>query len=56
MLEKALKVKFKNVVNPNYIRSSSTNASLNTDKVKKLGWRQKIHIEEGFKRMIKSYR
>jgi nucleoside-diphosphate-sugar epimerase len=53
--EKNPKVKFNNIVNPNYIRLSSTNVSLSTDKIKKLGWRQKIHTDEGFKRMIESY-
>jgi nucleoside-diphosphate-sugar epimerase len=54
--DKNIAVKFKNVVSPNYIRSSSTNVSLCADKIKKLGWRQKIQIEKGFKRMIESYR
>jgi nucleoside-diphosphate-sugar epimerase len=53
--DKKLSVKFGNIVNPNYIRSSSANVPLCTDKLKKLGWQQKIQIEEGFKRMIESY-
>jgi nucleoside-diphosphate-sugar epimerase len=54
--DKNLAVKFKNVVSSTYICSPSTGASLCTDKIKKLGWRQKIQIEKGFKRMIESYK
>jgi nucleoside-diphosphate-sugar epimerase len=53
--DKKLDIKLKNVETPRYIRSSLTGASLCSDKIKKLGWRQKIKIEEGFKRMIESY-
>jgi nucleoside-diphosphate-sugar epimerase len=53
--EKRLSIKFKNIIDSNYIRSLSTGASLRSDKIKELGWRQKIKIEEGFKRMIESY-
>jgi nucleoside-diphosphate-sugar epimerase len=43
------------VKNDGYIRSPSTGAGLCADKLKKLGWKQKINIESGFKRMIESY-
>jgi nucleoside-diphosphate-sugar epimerase len=54
--DKKLSIKFKNIVKSGYIHSSLRGASLCADKIKKLGWRQKIQIEEGFKRMIESYR
>jgi nucleoside-diphosphate-sugar epimerase len=53
--DKNLGVKFKNVEGSGYIHSLSTGASLCNDKIKKLGWRQKMPIEKGFKRMIESY-
>jgi nucleoside-diphosphate-sugar epimerase len=38
-----------------YIRSASTGATMSTEKLKKLGWKQKVSIEHGFHRMIESY-
>jgi nucleoside-diphosphate-sugar epimerase len=55
--EKHLSVKFaKNATAVGYIRSMSTGAGLCSDKLKKLGWQQKIGIHDGFRRMIESYR
>jgi len=54
--EKKLSVKFNEAVKPaGYIRSTSTGAILSTEKLKKLGWKQQISIEHGFRRMIESY-
>ena len=54
--EKGLKVEFaKDVFKEGYIKSMSQRASFSTEKLKKMGWKQKINIEEGFERMIRSY-
>ncbi len=54
--EKKLSVKFKNSASPvGYIRSASVGAALSTEKLKKLGWKQTVPIEHGFRRMIESY-
>ena len=55
--EKALNIKFckANIIS-GYIRSASSFASLSSRKIKKLGWKQNISIEEGFRRMIDSYK
>jgi nucleoside-diphosphate-sugar epimerase len=54
--EKHLSVTFAEGVNAvGYIRSASIGAGLCTDKLKKLGWKQKIDIRNGFYRMIESY-
>jgi nucleoside-diphosphate-sugar epimerase len=54
--EKHLFVKFaENATTAGYIRSASIGAGLCADKLKKLGWRQKIGIRNGFYRMIESY-
>jgi nucleoside-diphosphate-sugar epimerase len=54
--EKKLSMKFNEAVVPSgYIRSASAGAVFSTEKIKKLGWRQKISLEEGFRRMIESY-
>jgi nucleoside-diphosphate-sugar epimerase len=53
---KKLSVKFnESVMSTGYIRSASTRAALSTDKLKKLGWKQKVMPEQGFHRMIESY-
>lgn len=38
-----------------YIKSRSTRANFNIEKIKKLGWKPIIDIKTGFKRMIESY-
>jgi dTDP-glucose 4,6-dehydratase len=53
--EKKLSVKFNAIAPAGYIRSASTGGMLSTEKIKKLGWKQKIPIEQGFRRMIESY-
>jgi len=54
--QKKLSVKFNESIAANgYIRSGLTLAALSTEKLKKLGWAQKIPIEQGFRRMIESY-
>jgi len=54
--EKKLSVKFKeSVSSAGYIRSASAGAALSAEKLKKLGWKQTVPIEEGFRRMIESY-
>jgi nucleoside-diphosphate-sugar epimerase len=54
--QKKLSLKFnESIVPTGYIRSASTGAALSTEKLKKLGWKQKIPIEQGFRRMIESY-
>jgi nucleoside-diphosphate-sugar epimerase len=54
--KKHLSVKFaEGVTSAGYIRSASVGAGLCADKLKKLGWRQKIDIRDGFYRMIESY-
>jgi len=54
--QKNLSVKFNESISPTgYIRSASTGAALSTEKLKKLGWKQAIPIEQGFRRMIESY-
>jgi nucleoside-diphosphate-sugar epimerase len=54
--EKKLSIEFnKMVASAGYIRSASTGAALSTEKLKKLGWKQKISLEQGFYRMIESY-
>jgi nucleoside-diphosphate-sugar epimerase len=54
--EKKLSIEFNKAIAPaGYIRSASTGAVLSTEKLKKLGWEQKISLEQGFRRMIESY-
>jgi len=54
--EKKLSVRFNEAAVPaGYIRSASTGAALSAEKLKKLGWKQKVPIEHGFHRMIESY-
>ena len=54
--EKKLSVKFNMTAAPaGYIRSESIGAMLSTDKIKKLGWKQSVSVEQGFRRMIESY-
>jgi nucleoside-diphosphate-sugar epimerase len=54
--EKHLSVKFsEGVTAAGYIRSASITAGLCADKLKNLGWRQKVNIHDGFYRMIESY-
>ena len=53
--DKKLKVEFKENNNKNYIKSKSSSAKLSNNKLKKIGWKQKIFVNEGFKRMIESY-
>lgn len=54
--EKELSVKYNNFNTiSGYIRSDSQNVELSTKKIKKLGWKQKISIKQGFKLMIESY-
>lgn len=54
--QKKLSVKFnESIVPTGYIRSISTGAALSTEKLRNLGWQQKIPIEQGFRRMIESY-
>jgi nucleoside-diphosphate-sugar epimerase len=54
--EKRLSVKFaEGVTSAGYIRSSSIRSGLCADKLKQLGWRQKIDVHDGFYRMIESY-
>jgi dTDP-glucose 4,6-dehydratase len=55
--EKLLEVKFADSVGTvGYIRSVSIAAGLCADKLKKLGWCQRIDIQDGFYRMIESYK
>lgn len=54
--EKNLKVQIKeNTFVNGYIKSTSNRASFNVEKLKNLGWKEKINLKEGFKRMIESY-
>ncbi len=54
--QKNLKVEFKDgVFREGYIKSASSRANFNIDKLKLLGWNQKVDIKEGFKRMVDSY-
>jgi nucleoside-diphosphate-sugar epimerase len=54
--EKKLSIEFnKTIASAGYIRSASTGAALSTEKLKKLGWNQKVSLEHGFHRMIESY-
>jgi len=54
--EKRLSVKFNKGTAPTgYIRSASLGAMLSAEKLKRLGWKQKVTIKEGFHRMIESY-
>lgn len=54
--QKHLKVEFaKDVFRKGYIKSLSSRANFNIDKIKKLGWKQSIDIRTGFQRMIESY-
>ena len=54
--EKKISVKFNSKTVPSgYIRSTSIGGILSTEKIKKLGWEQKVSIEQGFRRMIESY-
>lgn len=53
---KNLEVEFKDgVFQKGYIKSASTKANFSVDKLKKLGWEQKVGLKEGFKRMLDSY-
>jgi nucleoside-diphosphate-sugar epimerase len=55
--EKHLSVRFaENATSAGYIRSRSIGAGLCADKLKKLGWKQKLNVHDGFHRMIESYR
>jgi nucleoside-diphosphate-sugar epimerase len=55
--EKHLSGKFtENMTPAGYIRSSSVGAGLSADRLKKLGWKQKISIQDGLYRMIESYK
>lgn len=54
--EKQLQVKVnKDVFKQGYIKSASSRADFDTTKLQSLGWKQKIDIAVGFKRMIESY-
>ena len=54
--EKGLKVSFSNnVVSNGYIPSKTKRIMLDINKLKALGWNEKIDLETGFKRMIDSY-
>ena len=54
--EKGLAVEFaENKFKKNYLRSQREKTLVCTDKIKALGWDQKVNIEVGFKRMIDSY-
>lgn len=54
--EKQLQVKVnKDVFQQGYIKSASSRADFDTTKLQSLGWKQKIDIAVGFKRMIESY-
>jgi UDP-glucuronate decarboxylase len=55
--QKNLNVEFaKGVFIEGYIRSTSSRASYNINKIEALGWKQKINLKTGFKRMIESYK
>jgi len=54
--EKGLSVKFAaNKFKKNYLRSQRKKTLVCTEKIRALGWDQKVNIETGFKRMINSY-
>lgn len=54
--EKGLSVKFAaNKFKKNYLRSQREKTLVCTEKIRALGWDQKVNIETGFKRMINSY-
>ena len=54
--EKNLSVKFnENVFRDGYIKSSSTRSNFNTDKLKSLGWIEKVELKDGLKRMLEGY-
>jgi nucleoside-diphosphate-sugar epimerase len=54
--EKHLSVKFsQNVSSKGYIRSVSMGAGFSNDKLKALGWEQRVSLNDGFRRMIESY-
>ena len=51
--EKKLRVEFnEDIFKKGYIKSPSTRANFNIDKIKSLGWREKVKIEDGLKRML----
>lgn len=53
---KKLEIKFNSEsLNSNYITSKSTNIHLSVEKLRKLGWDEKIDLFTGFSRMVKSY-
>lgn len=45
----------KNVFSQGYLKSQSSSASYNVEKLKALGWKEKVTIKNGFERMILSY-
>jgi nucleoside-diphosphate-sugar epimerase len=54
--EKNISVKLKKNVFPvGYIRSPRNKVNLSNNKLKELGWSQKISIQDGFRRMVESY-
>jgi nucleoside-diphosphate-sugar epimerase len=54
--EKKLSIKFnKDIKSTGYLRSTSISVPLSTEKLRKLGWKEKISLEQGFHRMIESY-
>lgn len=55
--EKGLTVKFNNKeIISGYLRSASSGNPYSAEKLKNLGWNQKISIEHGFRHMIESYK
>ena len=53
--EKNLKIIKKEILNKNYIRTTTPDYFPDISKLVNLGWKQTYSIEEGFKRMIKSF-
>ena len=39
-----------------YIRAASTRAKFNIDKIKSLGWQEKVALKDGLKRMVECYK
>lgn len=55
--EKGLKIKFaENVFKKGYIKSACLMSNFTNDKIKQLGWAQKISLEQGLRRMVESYK
>lgn len=53
--ERKLKVVMKTDISKNYLRVNFSRTAVDITKIKTLGWKPRIPVEEGFKRTIKSF-